>query len=220
MKMFSIDGPIYKFMSALTNMFLLNICWLVGTIIGLGTTIGVSTVAAFDIGLKLAENKEGYVVKQFIQAYKKNLKQGFPLGLIALVASYTVYLDFEIFNKVPNATIFLLMWGFLSGAIFFSCLVYAFPLSARYTNSLRNTIKNSFRISIRYFGRTVLLALVIAILVLSFMWNWTLILIGILIGPAAIILTVSMFAMPIFRRIERQNTEDGLETYSDRDEEQ
>ena len=135
MKMFSIDGPIYKFMSALTNMFLLNICWLVGTIIGLGTTIGVSTVAAFDIGLKLAENKEGYVVKQFIQAYKKNLKQGFPLGLIALVASYTVYLDFEIFNKVPNATIFLLMWGFLSGAIFFSCLVYAFPLSARYTNS-------------------------------------------------------------------------------------
>ncbi|MBR0516309.1 MAG: hypothetical protein IJJ89_05670, partial [Eubacterium sp.] len=61
--------------------------------------------------------------------------------------------------------------------------------------------------------------LVIAILVLSFMWNWTLILIGILIGPAAIILTVSMFAMPIFRRIERQNTEDGLETYSDRDEE-
>ncbi|MCR5148611.1 MAG: DUF624 domain-containing protein [Eubacterium sp.] len=217
MKMFNIDGPIYKFMSALTNMFLLNLCWIVGTVIGLGTTIGVSTVAAFDVGLKMAENKEGYVVKQFIKAYKKNFKPAFPLGIMAVVAAYTVYLDFELFNKIKDATILLPMWGFLTGAVFFCCFVYAFPLCARYQNSLKNTIQNSFRIAMRYIGRTVLLLIVLVILNVTFIWNYTLIFIGLIIGPASYILTVSMFAMPVFRKIEKQNTEDGVETYDNPD---
>ena len=204
-------------MSTLTNILVLNFCWVIGTVIGLGTTIGVSTVAAFDVGLKMAENKEGYIMRQFIQAYKKNLKQGIPLGLISLIAMYTVYLDFELFNKIPDATIFLCIWGFLSGAIFFACFVYAFPLSARYVNTFRNTIKNSFRISIRYYGRTAIMAVVLAIEVLAFMWNTTTVFIGLLFGPTLMILTVSMFSMPIFRKIQKENTEEGIETYTEDD---
>ena len=198
MKAFNVDGPIYRFMSTLTNILVLNFCWVIGTVIGLGTTIGVSTVAAFE-------------------AYKKNLKQGIPLGLISLIAMYTVYLDFELFNKIPDATIFLCIWGFLSGAIFFVCFVYAFPLSARYVNTFRNTIKNSFRISIRYYGRTAIMAVVLAIEVLAFMWNTTTVFIGLLFGPTLMILTVSMFAMPIFRKIQKENTEEGIETYTEDD---
>ncbi|MBR0145611.1 MAG: DUF624 domain-containing protein [Eubacterium sp.] len=218
MKVFNIDGPLYRFMSTLTNIFILNCCWVIGTVIGLGTTIGVSTVAAFDVGLKMVENKEGYVARQFIKAYKKNLKQGIPLGLISLVAMYTVYLDFEIFNKVPDATIFLCIWGFLSGAVFFICFVYAFPLTARYVNTFRNIIKNSFRISVRYAGRTALMALILVIEICAFIWNTTTLFFGIFFGPALLILTVSLFAMPIFRRIQKENTEEGIETYTDDEE--
>ena len=215
MKAFNIDGPLYRFMSTLTNVLVLNFCWIIGTVIGLGTTIGASTVAAFDVGLKMVENKEGYVVRQFIAAFKKNLKHGIPLGIISLIAAYTVYLDFEIFNKVPNATIFLCIWGFLSGAVFFICFVYAFPLSARYVNTFRNTIKNSFRISVRYSGRTALMALVLAIEVCAFIWNTTTVFIGLCFGPALMILTVAMFSMPIFKKIQKENTEEGIETYTE-----
>ena len=215
MKAFNIDGPLYRFMSTLTNILVLNFCWIIGTVIGLGTTIGVSTVAAFDVGLKMVENKEGYVIKQFIAAYKKNLKMGIPLGLVSLLAMYTVYLDFELFNKIPNASIFLCIWGFLSGAVFFICFVYAFPLTARYVNTFRNTIKNSFRISVRYAGRTAIMALVLAIEFCAFIWNLTTMFIGLLFGPALMILTVSMFSMPLFRKIQKANTEEGIETYED-----
>ena len=213
MRIFDIDGPIYRMMLTLTNMLVLSFCWIIGTVIGLGLTVGVSTVAAFDVGLKMVENKEGYVARQFIKAYKKNLKQGIPLGLMAAVAFYTVYLDFELFHKIENASIFLLIWGFLSGAIFFCAFVYAFALSARYVNTLKNTISNSFRIATRYAGRTVLLAIVLAILACAFIWNLTLMFIGLIIGPSAYILTISMFARPIFRNIEKKNTEDGIEYY-------
>ena len=215
MRIFDIDGPLYRMMLTLTNMFVLSFCWIIGTVIGLGLTVGVSTVAAFDVGLKMVENKEGYVVKQFIKAYKKNIKQGIPLGLMAVVAFYTVYMDFELFNKIENASIFLLIWGFLSGAIFFCAFVYAFALSARYVNTLKNTISNSFRISTRYAGRTLLLAIVLALLACTFIWNLTLMFIGLIIGPSAFILTISMFARPIFRTIEKKNTEDGIEYYDD-----
>ena len=215
MRIFDIDGPLYRMMLTLTNMFVLSFCWIIGTVIGLGLTVGVSTVAAFDVGLKMVENKEGYVVKQFIKAYKKNIKQGIPLGLMAVVAFYTVYMDFELFNKIENASIFLLIWGFLSGAIFFCAFVYAFALSARYVNTLKNTISNSFRISTRYAGRTLLLAIVLALLACTFIWNLTLMFIGLIIGPSAYILTISMFARPIFRTIEKKNTEDGIEYYDD-----
>ncbi len=215
MKLFNIDGPIYRFMNALTTLFLLNLCWLVGTVIGLGLTVGVSTVACYDVALRVVEGKEGYIVRQYIRAYKKNLKQGIPMGILAAIAFYTVYLDFELFNKIQDATIFLAIWGFLSGAIFFCCFVYAFPLSARYRNTFINQIKNSFRISTRYAGRTFLMFIVIAIVTLAFQWNLTTMLIGLLIGPAAVILVVSGFAMPIFRSIQKANTEDGTETYDE-----
>ena len=215
MKMFDIDGPLYRFMTTLMN--ILSMCWLVGTIIGLGLTIGVSTVAASHIGLKMVDNREGYIVKQFIKSYKKNLKQGLPLGIMAVIAFYTVYMDFELFNKIEDATIFLLIWGFLSGAIFFCGFVYSFALSARYVNTLKNTITNSFRIATRYFGRTFLLLIILVIESAAFIWNMMMIFIGFIIGPACIILTVCMFAGPIFKDIKKKNTEDGVEYYEDPD---
>ena len=112
------------------------------------------------------------------------------------------------------------MWGFLSCAIFFCCFVYAFPLCARYENTLMNTIKNSFRISIRYYGRTVLMAICIVVVILAFQWNLTTMLIGLIIGPAAIVTIICGFSMPIFRKIQKQNTEDGVETYRDEDSDQ
>lgn len=217
MKVFSIDGPIYKLMTAITSAFLLTLCWLVGTVIGLGLTVGVSTIACCDVGLKMVEGKEGYVVRQFIQAYRKNLRHGIPMGILAVISFYTVYLDFEIFRKIEDASIFLLIWGFLSLAIFFCCFVYAFPLSARYENTFLGTIKNSFRISTRYAGRTAIMGVCIVVILLAFQWNLTTMLIGLIIGPAAIILTVCSFSMPIFKKIQKQNTEDGIESYPEED---
>ena len=205
MKIFDIDGPLYKFMLTLTNIVTLNFCWILGTLIGLGTTIGVSTVAAFDVGLRMVRNEEGYIAKQFVRAWKSNFKQGFPLGLVNLVAAYAVYLDLAIFHAKENASVFLLIWGILSGIIVLVSFLYAYPQTARYKNSLFKIIRNSFRISTRFPIRTLLLIICLTIETLSFMWNYTTMLFGILIGPAALILTVSTFAMPIFDKIESNN---------------
>ncbi|MCR5214255.1 MAG: DUF624 domain-containing protein [Eubacterium sp.] len=200
-KFFDIDSPIYKLMTTIMNFAVLNICWLLGSLLII--TIGPASVAACDVGLKMVDNEEGYIFRQFWKAFKSNLKQGIPLGIITFAAFYAVYLDFQIVNALENPSIFLIMGGILSGAIFVTGLIYAYPLTARYENTLPKIIKNSFRISTKYFIRTLLLIICLVVEILAFMWNETMIFIAVIIGPASIVLTICAFAKPIFKKLEK-----------------
>lgn len=206
MKLFDVEGPLYKFMVVLTNIVKLNFCWILGTLIGLGTTWGVSTVAAFDVGMKMVREEEGYIGRQFLKAWKANFKQGLPLGLLNLLAAYVVYLDFQIFYHV-NSSVIILILAILSGVIFATGFVWSYAMTARYANTIPKIMRNSFRISTRYPVRTVLLFVLLLTEVLAFAWNLTTWMISVLIGPAALILTVSLFAVPLFETIEKKNKE-------------
>lgn len=202
MKFFSTDSPFYRFMTRLWDMIKLNFLWMVFSIPIV--TIGPATVAAYSVTLKMVDEREGYVARQFVKAFKENLKQGIPLGLICLAASYAAYLDFELFNKLENNPVIFLIAGIVT--IFFIVMIflYAFPLSARYENTLIGTMKNGFRIATKYFVRTIFLVIILAVEVVVFIFNNTTLLFGILIGPACLMLTVSGFAMYYFRQIEKE----------------
>ncbi len=201
MRLFQIDGPVYQFFARLWDMMKLNFFWLLCSLPVV--TIGASTVAAYTVTLKMLDDKEGYIGKEFFRAFRANLKSGIPLGLVSLVAAYAVYLDFQIFYALTEPPLMILMMGVIAIFVFVLGLIYAFPLCARYENTLVNTLKNSWEISLRYFGRTVLLLVVLAVeLVLFFFTRWMIILFA-LIGPSCLFLTVSGFAMYIFGQLEK-----------------
>ncbi len=192
-------------MTTLTNIFLLNLCVVIGCLPIV--TIGTSITAGYDVGLRMVANEDGYIVRQYIKAFKSNLRQGIPLGLITLVCAYVVYLDFEIIKKVESISIFFIMFAMISTAIFAFSLLYAYPLTARYENTLMRMLKNSFRISMKYFVRTLGLVFLLALEVVAYLWNYTTIFIGMIIGPACLILTVCLFARPLFKKIEGDSEE-------------
>lgn len=202
MKFFSVDGGFYKFISRLWDVIKLNFLWLLFSLPIV--TMGAATVAAYSVTLKMVDDTEGYVARQFVKAFKENLKQGIPLGLIFLFCSYVVYLDFELFQKVEGNPIYLLAFGIVAAFIFTMAFIYAFPLSARYENTLIGTIKNSVNIATRYFLRTLALVAVLAVEVVIFLFNSTTMFFGILIGPVCIMFTISGFAMHFFREIEKE----------------
>lgn len=202
MKFFSVDGGLYKFISRLWDVIKLNFLWLLFSLPIV--TMGAATVAAYSVTLKMVDDAEGYVARQFVKAFKENLKQGIPLGLIFLFCSYVVYLDFELFQKVEGNPIYLLTFGIVAAFIFTMAFIYAFPLSARYENTLIGTIKNSVNIATRYFLRTLALVAVLAVEVVVFLFNSTTMFFGILIGPVCIMFTISGFAMHFFREIEKE----------------
>lgn len=198
---FSTDSKLYKFMSKLTDLFKLNFLWLVFSLPVV--TLGISTIAAYTVALKMAENQEGYVGGEFLKAFKANWKQGLVMSFITIICVWAVYLDFRIFSVTEeNAYVFLIV-GIVAAYVLGFSLLYAYPLLARYENTVINTLKNSFRISMKYFLRSLLLVLLIAFEVAVMFWNLATLILIVIVGPAFVMLTVSSFAMIIFRELEK-----------------
>lgn len=200
MKFFSVESPLYKFMQSLWDILKLNFMWIIFCIPIV--TIGGSTIAAFSVLLRMSEDQEGNVIKDFWKAFKENWKQGILIGLLPPICFEAVFLDFQLYNAVEKGGLGILIVGCFSAYIFIFCLIYVFPLLARYDNTVINSIKNSFRIGMKFFGRTFLLLVIIAVEVLIIFWNPTTKFVGALIGPACIMYTISGVAMHIFRKIE------------------
>ena len=201
MKLFSIDSPFYRFMQRLWDVLKLNIMWLIFSLPIV--TLGGSTIAAFSVTLKMTEEREGDIIKDFLKGFKGNWKQGIPMSILMIICPLAVWYDFQLFDKLQENALMFLIIGMFAAYIFALSLIYAFALIARYENTVMNCLINSFRLSMKYFGRTILL---IAVLILEFViwfWNGTTVFIGFLIGPASVIFTISGTAMYIFRDMEK-----------------
>ncbi len=198
---FSPDSKLYRFMTKLTELFVLNIMWLLFSLPVV--TLGISTIAAYTVALRIAEDNEGYIAKDFLKAFKSNWKQGIPMSFITILCIWAVYLDFQIYNAaLENAVIFLII-GIITAYIFTFSLLYVYPLLARYENTIFNSLKNSFRIGMKYFLRSLLLIVLLALEIVIMFFNYTTMILIVLIGPAFAFLTVSTFAMAIFRDLEK-----------------
>ena len=205
MNFFSTDGPLFRFLSRLWDMLKLNILWVICSLPLV--TIGAATAAAFSITLKMAEDTEGYVAREFFKAFKANLKQGIPAGILNLVFAYALYLDFQLFDAVEGNPIWFLILGIVGTVMCIGYFLYTYALMARYENTLLATIKNSMEISIKYFGRTMFLVVILAVELVIFFFNTTTLFLWVLIGPSVVFLTISGPAMHIFRDIEKKAKE-------------
>lgn len=202
MKFFSVDSPFYKFMQRFWDVLQVNFFWVLCCLPIV--TIGASTAAAFKVCLHMVDDEEGYIAKEFFKGFKENWKQGTILGFISLAAVYAVYLDLQLFEAVERQPMIFLIAAIFSGILFVVCLLYAFPLMARYENTLGRILRNSMEICRRYAGRTLVLLLVLAVEVLVWFYNSTTLFIGFFIGPACMIYTIAGMSLRIFQMIEKE----------------
>lgn len=202
MKIFSQDGILYKLISNFIDLAKINILWLLFSLPIV--TLGGATIAAYDVLLKMSDNEEGYIGRQFVESFKKNFKTGIPYGLLLLFCVYVVWLDLSLFEQIEGNPMILLIMGMIAAFVFLLSFLFVFPLQARYENTLIKTLKNSADISIRYFVRTLTLIIALAIELAFFLWNYTTMFIGVLIGPACLMYTVTGYARIFFREIEQE----------------
>ncbi len=198
---FSTDSKLYRFMCKLTDLVKLNLMWLLFSLPIV--TLGASTIAASAISLKMAEGQEGYVARDFLKAFKDNLRQGIPMSFITIICIWAVWMDFQIFDKSEENSVLFLIIGIIAAYVFAFSLLYVFPLLARYENTVLNSLKNSFRISMKYFFRSLLLVVIVAFEIVVMFWNYKTAILIPIVGPAFVNLTVSSFAIVIFRELEK-----------------
>ena len=202
MALFNINSSFFKFINKLLDVLLLNLLWILCSLPVV--TIGAATCAAFSVTLKMVDDEEGYIVKPFFKYFKQNFKQGTLMWLFTTPQIYLLYLLWQLVFKSDDINAIIIIGVIFLTALSISMNIYSYPLIARYENSLKKIIKNSFGISIQYFGKTIILIAVIALEFFLILWNrWTL-LVGIIIGPEFVIYTISGVSKKIFLQIEKQ----------------
>ncbi len=207
MKFFSTESPLYRFVCKFADLIKLNFLWILFSIPIV--TMGASTAAAFSVALKLAEDEEGYMWNGFLKGFKENWKQGTALEVITFVSLYAVYLDFQMYGALEDNPLAFVICGILLLVVAFTALIYAWPLIARYENTLIRSMKNSMSIFRKYFGRSMLMLVVLILEVFFFFFNTTTLFFAIVIGPGLVIYTISAFSRQVFAKIEKENQSGG-----------
>lgn len=171
-KMFSADGPVFRFLDKTVNVIFLNILWVIFSLPVI--TAGASTTAMFSVMMKMARDREGYMWKGFWKAFKENFKQATKIWLVFLAVISIIVFDIYAFYVLLDLSFGRYIGALLIGILIIVLfgLVYVFPLQAQFENKVKQTIINAFYISSRNVAWTVLLMFIYALTAFAMYLFW------------------------------------------------
>ena len=174
MRLFDPEGPLMTALSKLADIIICNLMFVLFSVPII--TFGASLTALYTCMLRLAgdeERDDGLIFRSFWYAFRDNFKQATLLWLICLVGIaflsayyWTVRSLAASFGRIYQITFLVLV------LLFFFGFLYLFPLQARYENSIRNTLRNAWLMSVAALPWTLLnLVLLAAAVYISFIMN-------------------------------------------------
>ena len=158
--MFGIDSKLYEIVSGIADLIILNVLFVICSLPIV--TIGASTTALLGVTKKMADNKEGYIIKTYFKIFRENFKQSTIMWLILLILTIIPTIDLYIVNYLNVGIVLTALKGLLLGstlAILFVFL-YAMALQSTFENTIKNTLKNALLIGVGHFPWTLLILLI------------------------------------------------------------
>ena len=164
MKLFSYESPFSQTLLKLAYSCYLNLLWVVCCIPVF--TVGASTTALYSVTLKIVQERENSLTRQFFKAFRENFRQATVLWLILLGVGLFLagdgYILYHLFRVSRGAA--AVFWTLVSALViaasiaYVIVLMYVFPLTASVVNTDWAMLKNSFFIGTHYLFCTILTA--------------------------------------------------------------
>lgn len=204
-KLFSEDSTIMRFFTAITNMMLINILWLVCAVPVI--TAGAATTAAYYVLYQNLTNEDNAVVKPFFRAFRQNFKQSTLLWVPLVFIGLLLGLD-AAYLISNHANQFHILWvAFFVIALLYGIVVsHAFAIIGRYHAPTKQVIRNCFLIFLMNLLRSVLTLIltILPILVLLFM-------------PDQVVKTLPLWIMLVFGLLFYANAHMFLQSFKKSD---
>lgn len=155
---FAIDSPVMRFLNRMADLLMLNFLMIFCCIPVI--TTGAAFTAMFYVLLKMVRKEEGYLFKGFFKSFKQNFRQATILWLLMLLIAAVYVGDYLIYTysglEIPKVVMVLILAIVIIVA---AVAVYIFPVLARFDNTVKNTVKNSFLMAFLNLPKTFLLML-------------------------------------------------------------
>ena len=199
--LFNLDNPVWSFMGKVADLVILNILALVCSI--LIVTIGASWTAMYFVTIRIVRKEEGYVIRDFFRSFKENFKQATIIWLLIIAVAVVFIGDIMIYRMMPDQIPQIIM--IVVAALAFLALgtsVYVFPVLSRFHNTIKNTIKNAFLLSIVNIPFTLIFIVLMILPVVLAIFVIEVAPILILMGLSLPAYISSMLFVRIFRKVE------------------
>lgn len=156
---FSVDGKFFTVTSKIVDMAVITLMWIVGCIPVV--TILTSTSSLYHTTVKCIRYDRGKAYAEFIDAYKKNLKQGIPLTILyGSIGAVIGRLDHEVFilSRDRTSTVFILAVGMLIlTVVYLLNVLWIVPVFSRFSNTFSKILQLNYVIAGRHFIRGILM---------------------------------------------------------------
>lgn len=169
------DNILVRFLNRIADAMVLSLITLICSIPIV--TIGASLTAAYYTAMHGIKNGDGYVVRKFMKSFKQNLKQSTGLWLVFMVLFIVFGVDAWYWQQMykNDAGGFmvkpLLVLSVVLLALTVMTFIFAFPLQAKFENSIKMQLKNAFILAIRYVPTTLIIVFTLAVVALFFSYQ-------------------------------------------------
>ena len=163
-RLMDMNSPLMQFLSRVGDLIILNLLTLLFSIPVI--TVGAA-VTALHVSMEKLRKDDGTLFKNYVSAFQSNFLQATGIWLVLVffgaiasfgVLSYTFGYRPEGLNVSPLlivCLVFFVLWLF--------AVSWAFPLQARFSNTVFGTLKNALICSIAFFPRTLVIVVINAL---------------------------------------------------------
>ena len=151
---FNVDNKFFSFMNKVADIMILNVLFII-TCLPL-ITIGTSLIALYSVTLKQSSGTSSYILREYFHAWKENIRQGTLLWGFSLLVFLLLFMNL-IVSTAGIVSLIIHFVMFLSLVLYTMITLYAFPLLAKFDNTLKHTIVNAFLMSLKHFLTTCML---------------------------------------------------------------
>lgn len=160
--MFSIEGKFFRTLTKIGDFLILGVLGIIFSIPVI--TVGASLTAMSSVGMKLVKDEEGYVFRNFFHSWKSNFKQSVGieliLGLLAVILCTDVSICVNWAREEGSLLPQILVYAFFGLIlVLIAVAIYAFPLLARFQNTVIGTLKNAMLLCMKHLPQTFIMLL-------------------------------------------------------------
>ena len=166
-KVLDINGKLFRFMSRVGDILLLNLMMLLCSLPVV--TAGAAVAAVYDMSLRLLRGEEGYLIPGYFRAFRSNFKQATKLWLICMAVIAVIAGDLLVRPYLPQFTLPLTVVAWVQWILLLALALYAFPLLVRYENNLGRILYNSAVLALCNLPKTAAMVLISSLPVLVFL---------------------------------------------------
>ncbi len=203
MNIFSTEGKLAGFLNRVGDLIWLNILTLICCVPIV--TAGAAIAAMLQITMKMVKNEEGVITSSYFRAFRENFRQATAIWLIGGGISLFLYMDIWLLGKVEYSFVWnykIVLFVILLFVLMFTFFTLA--VSARFENTLKNTIKNGMLFCVIHIFKSILMFAVMLSPVILLGASLRFLSVDVLLGVSGPAFLVSIYFRDLFSDFENK----------------